>query len=149
MNMEEQYRQIHYYRNHLNEKDVKRLDLDTLERLIKKVRVYEDAEIIQCLDQLINEIKLISKDPKTKKKVYFSKFNELGALVKTKYGFVAKGTTQSTYLAMGVAIGTGLGAAFMGSNPAFMGIGIPIGVAIGVALGTSKEKALEKEDKIY
>lgn len=147
--MEEQLNQVLYYKGHLNEKEVKRLDLNTLERLIIKVKIHQDSEIIQCLDQMINEIKLISTEPKTKKRSYYKKFNELGALVKAKYGYVSKGTTQSTYLAIGVSIGTALGVAFMGSNPAFIGIGIPIGVAIGVAIGSSKEKELEKQDKLY
>ena len=72
------------------------------------------------------------------------------AHVREKYGLVEKGYSVGSYLAMGIAIGCGLGVALMSAgNTAYWAIGTGTGIALGAALGSSKEEQYKKDGKRY
>ncbi len=83
-------------------------------------------------------------------KAYNKLYTKLVAEVKDVFDLEPIGSIQSRYMAIGIAIGTGVGSAIMAvTNPAFMSVGLAIGVAIGAGTGGKKEKEAKEAGKLY
>lgn len=83
-------------------------------------------------------------------RAYNKAYNKLVEKVKEAFDLEPLGSIQSKYMAMGIAIGTGLGSALMTViGPAFISIGTALGVAIGLSIGSQKEKAAKEAGKLY
>lgn len=129
-----------------NDKELKKLRVCSLKRLADKLQTYEDTEI----EHLMEEVKsLLSSDPLANLKVYRRKVTEVKTLVTKKLDLQERGSVSSQYVGIGIALGTGIGVAFISINTAMMSVFTGLGIVFGSSLGNQKEKALEKEGKIY
>lgn len=132
-----------------DEKKKKKLQTKVFERLCIKLKDTENRDIDNLIKETYNLLQEFSRDETVKKSLYVKSFKELKKLVRTELGFTPKGLIQEEMTGMGIAIGVALGGAFVGLNPAFIGIGLPIGLAIGASIGKKKEDQAEKEGKTY
>jgi hypothetical protein len=146
--MENIINQLALLSNQFTEKDRKKYGIENLINLANKLDNEQDEYVISQMTSLINKLKVVQSD-KTSKKAYINNFKQLKNYVKKTYGYLPKGSVQEEYLAFGIAFGLLIGTGFIAVNPGLLAIGLPIGVALGLSLGTSKEKALEKENKLY
>ncbi|MBI9010555.1 MAG: hypothetical protein JEZ05_11080 [Tenericutes bacterium] len=134
---------------HFDEKENKRFQTDLFFRLCEKVGE-DDIEITTLVDDtflLLSELSKVSE--KEKLKAYYKTLALLKKKTKEKFGYIEKGSLQAEYMALGVGVGVALGAAFVTTNPAFIGIFMPIGLAVGLAIGKKKEDEAEKQEKTY
>jgi|LGOV01.1.fsa_nt_gb hypothetical protein len=142
--------QIHSFISRLDEKQVKKMELNTLINLIDKFNNIDDVEVEGSFNILNKLIVNIINEENPSYKEYKSNFNTLKKLVRKNYGFVKKGTLNEESIGVGVAIGVAIGAGLSSaSNPAFMGVGIPIGIAIGAGIGSKREKEAEEKGLLY
>ncbi len=114
------------------------------------VKGIEDDLVDRMLAEASTALKGILAGDKSKRKAYRAICNNITSHVRLKYGLVEKGYYVTSYLAMGIAIGSGLGVALMAAgNTAYLAIGTGIGIALGAALGSAKEEQLKKDGKLF
>ena len=147
--MEENINKLHYLEKDFNQKMQKRYQFDLFERLMRKLQNEHDEKVIEITSNMIYQLEQIKHDDKISSKRYHQLFREVKKHVKNTYGYVEKGSVQGEYMALGIGFGLAFGSVFTLVNTAFIGIGLPIGIAVGLAIGASKEKELEKENKLY
>ncbi len=132
-----------------SEKQLKRLQVESFNRLVDKLDDIENPDIDRAIANVISLLDTVYQEDGIKPPEYLRAYKEVKKDVRKTYGYVQKGTISSEYVGIGVSIGVAFGAAFTTINPAFIGIGIPIGIAIGAALGNQKESEAEKDGKVY
>ncbi|MFD2147480.1 hypothetical protein [Mucilaginibacter antarcticus] len=74
---------------------------------------------------------------------YFALVEESRAIYTKRYNLVKKGAIAAQWLAICLAIGTGLGIVFKK-----VGLGIPFGLIIGIMIGQRKEKEAAEQGRI-
>ncbi len=142
--------QVHSYISGLDEKQVKKMELNSLLNLIDMFNDISDVEVEGSFSKLSKLIINIINEETPSYKEYKRDFNVLKKLVRKTYGFIKKGTLKEESIGAGVAIGVALGVAIpSGGNVAFMSIGIPIGIAIGAGIGRKREKEAEEKGLLY
>lgn len=132
----------------LDQKKNKKLQTDLFLRLCEKVGE-EDLEITAMVNDTFLLLTELSRSDTVKIKDYYKSLALLKKTARKKLGYIAKGSLQEEYMALGVGVGVAMGAAFVTTNPAFIGIFMPIGLAVGLAIGKKKEDEAEKSGKIY
>ena len=130
-----------------SDKQLKKLRICSLLRLADKLQTYNDNEI----ESMMIEVKdLLSRsEDMLDYKSYKNKICEIKKLVTSKFDLQERGSVSSQYVGIGIAIGTGVGVAFMSINAAMMSVFTALGIVFGTSIGNQKEKALDKEGKIY
>ena len=143
--MEYYKEKIHSLLSRLNEKQIKKMELNTLLNLIEKFRDINDIEIESSFKKLVTLIAEISNEEKPSYREYKSDFSILRKLARKNYGYIKKGALSEESIGFGLAIGVAIGAGMTTINSGMMGVGIAIGIAIGAGIGSKREKeALEK-----
>jgi len=135
----------------LNEEDRKKLKIDVLQRLIKKLEHDEHPEIEANLERLIQDVPKAAVDPHTRK-AYRKSRQAIQVKARKAFGYVEKGSLKreasGSWMGLGIALGVAMGAGM--DNPgAGIGIGIAIGAGIGASKGTKDEKKAEQAGLIY
>lgn len=133
----------------MDDKLQKRLKLDVLARLSKKLVDLGDEEDNQQLHTIFQQLRDISDEVVTDYRPYKKNLAEFQKSVRNKYGLTERDTLKNEAIGIGIALGVALGGGFVGIGPAFIGIGIPIGLAIGAAIGNQREKDAEENGKTY
>ena len=117
--------------------------------MCNKLDETENTDINKLIRDTFDLLQEYTRDESIKKTIYLKSFKALKKQVREELGFTPKGLIQEEMTGMGIAIGVALGSAFVGINPAFIGIGLPIGLAIGASIGKRKEEQAESEGKTY
>jgi hypothetical protein len=133
----------------LDEKKKKKLQVKLFVRLCNKVEEEENIDINRMIQETFDLLQEYTQDESIKKSTYLKSFRELKKHVREELDFTPKGLLQEEMTGIGIAIGVAMGSAFVGINPALIGIGLPIGLAIGASIGKRKEDKAESEGKTY
>lgn len=147
--MNEYAMKIESVSQHFDEKKKKKLQTKVFVNLCNKLEETEYTEINILIRNTFDLLQDYTRDESIKKSIYLKSFRALKKLVREELGFTPKGLLQEEMTGMGIAIGVALGGAFVGVNPAFVGIGLPIGLVIGASIGKRKEDQAESEGKTY
>jgi signal recognition particle GTPase len=139
--------EINNFKNSLNNEAVKKLDLDLLERIIKRlisfsVECEECKKILGELESYINEIK--NKQGNFEKddyKQYNDKIQLIIAHLQKSHKLITEGYYLSVFMCLGLSIGLLFGLTIFDN----IGIGMPIGMALGVAVGASVDADTKKK----
>ena len=142
-------RQIKTYQDTLNKKEAKKLKLDLLLRVARRVDEFSaycgecqtlKQEITMLVAELGNLIHLPSKEARRK---YTKAINSMVKHLQKQHKLITEGHNMGVWIGIGMAIGVGIGTAL--GNPA---IGPAIGIAIGVAIGSYLDKKAKQEGKV-
>jgi len=133
----------------LDEKRFKKLQIQTLLNLIRKISEKQNEEIDQMLSNIVLYLQDVNHIESFQRHAYERQFSALKKTVRNTYGYVAKGDIPNEKMAIGIGIGVAIGAGLMSVNSAFIGAGIAIGVAVGLSLGSAQEKKEEENGNIY
>ena len=142
-------REIKTYQDTLNKKEAKKLKLDLLLRVARRVDEFSGycgecqtlkQEITMLVAELGNLIHLPSKEAHRK---HTRAINGMVKHLQKGHKLVTEGHNIGIWIGIGMAIGAGLGVAL--GNPA---IGPAIGIAIGVAVGSYLDKKAKQEGKV-
>lgn len=133
----------------LDDKTIKKLQVETLLNLMTKIKDKVHPEIDQLVLDVTTTINGAKDLSSFQKNLYFKQFTVLKKTVKNEFGYVAKGDIVANTMAIGIGIGVAIGAGLMAVNPAFLGVGIAVGVALGLSIGTTQEKKEEEKGNIY
>jgi len=147
--MNEYATKIESVTHYFDDKKKKKLQTKIFIRLCNKLDETENTDINKLIRDTFDLLQEYTRDESIKKTIYLKSFKALKKQVREELGFTPKGLIQEEMTGMGIAIGVALGSAFVGTNPAFIGIGLPIGLAIGASIGKRKEEQAESEGKTY
>lgn len=130
----------------LQPKEIKRLQLELLERVLKRLADFGD-ECQQCKEykatleeQILNLNKSVDTSQTYDAKSYQSTLRVTLVHLQRKHKLITEGTYIGMYMSIGIALGMPLGLA-MGN----ISIGLPIGMVIGMAIGSSFEADAKKK----
>ena len=142
-------KEINLHKDTLSKKDSKKYKLDLLLRIVRRVDDFSSycgecqtfqGEITRLIADLGNLIQLPGKESH---RSYNKAINSIVKHLQKHHKLVTEGQNIGIWMAIGVGIGTAIGAAL--DNP---GIGTAIGVAIAVTIGKYMENKAKKEGKI-
>ena len=142
-------REIKTYQDTLNKKEAKKLKLDLLLRVARRVEEFStycgecqtlQQEITMLIADLGNLIHLPSKEAHRK---HTKAISGMVKHLQKEHKLVTERHNMGVWIGIGTAIGVGIGTAL--GNP---GIGPAIGVAIGVAIGSYLDKKAKQEGKV-
>lgn len=137
---------IDQLRNNVSPKEEKKLELDKVERIMKRLEQFspecetcaQDRTILEeNLDRLLEKSEMNPEDFERLKKV---KGEMISHLQKT-HKLVPEGQNVGVYMAIGISIGTSLGLTVFDN----IGIGLSLGLALGVAIGSGKDAEAKKK----
>jgi hypothetical protein len=126
---------------------VKKLNLDILERIIKRVVAFspdceECRRIAMELDEHINKLRE-KKDRLDKNDFKHNqiKINDVTAHLQKQHKLVTEGSYTSIYMCFGMSIGVVFGLTVFHN----IALGIPIGMCLGLAIGASMDADAKKK----
>jgi hypothetical protein len=134
-------------KNNIDKEVAKKIDLDLLERIIKRLISFstECEECTKMLDELGNDIdELKNKQGNFEKddyKQYNKKIQLIIAHLQKNHKLVIEGYYLSIFMSLGLSIGLLFGLAIFDN----IGLGMPIGVALGVAAGVNMDADAKKK----
>ncbi len=133
------------------EKKKEKLELPKLLRLIEKLeeKQLENENIAAKFLSLKEVLEKAKENYKINKSIFARDFRALSEYIRKEYGLVSKGFYTAVYMSLGMAIGTGIGVAFMSTNTVFFVIGIGAGLAIGSGVGAQKDKQAKEKGIVY
>ncbi|KUO63091.1 MAG: hypothetical protein APF84_11225 [Gracilibacter sp. BRH_c7a] len=148
-NLHEILKDITLLKQKLDNKEVKKLKLDLVERIINRMGILT-KECDECTEAL-NDLTIIITRIKDKHneldkqdyKDYQSLLTQLTTHLEKKHKLIREGHYTNLYMSLGIALGLPFGAAL--DNIA---IGIPIGLSIGLAIGSSLDADAKKKGLI-
>ncbi|WP_226582165.1 hypothetical protein [Halobacillus litoralis] len=137
---------INELRNKVTPKEEKKLELDKVERILKRLEQFS-SECETCakywkilgenVDTLLEKNELGREDFERLKKV---KRGMISHLQKT-HKLVSEGQNVGLFMAIGISIGTTLGLTVFDN----LAIGLCLGLAMGVAVGSGKDAEAKKK----
>jgi hypothetical protein len=135
--------EIREIKSQLKGKQVRKLQIDRLERIVGKLEQYaQDCEECGRLLGIIGKeaIPKLRSPDEGKQKEYRRYLNSTLTHLLRGHNLVTEGYYTSTYLVLGIALGLLFGLALGNSA-----LGIPIGLAIGVAIGSGLDAVARKK----
>jgi hypothetical protein len=131
---------------HQLDKDRKKfLHLDILKRLIKILDEEKLKEIQGDLDKLMELLKIVSEDySRQTRKEYLKQYQSIKSFLRSKYGYVQKGSFFGIYLAIFFPLGAAFGVVFKN-----IGLGLSLGLLAAAAFSLLFEKDAEKKGLTY
>ena len=137
--------QIDEITQHLDKDRKKFLYLDVLKRMIKALDEEKRKEIQEDLDKLMELLKIVSEDySRQTRKEYIKQYQSIKSFLRSKYGFVQKGSFFGIYLAIFTPLGIAFGIVLKN-----IGLGISLGLLTTVAFSLLFEKDAEKKGLTY
>ncbi|WP_217700175.1 hypothetical protein [Halobacillus salinus] len=133
-------------RKKVDSKEAKKLELDKLERIKKRLEEFSPEcetctnhlnDLEEHLDRLLAKEEITSDNFAELKKMK----NELASHLQKTHHLVLEGHNLALYMAIGISIGTALGLTVF-DNAA---IGTSLGLAMGVAIGAGKDEEAKKK----
>ena len=131
---------------HQLDKDRKKLlHLDVLKRLIKILDEEKLKEIQEDLDKLMVLLKSVTDNyNRQTKKEYVQRYQSIKSFLRSKYGYVQKGSFFGIYLGIFFPLGAAFGVIFKN-----IGLGISLGLLAAAAFSLLFEKDAEKKGLTY
>lgn len=130
-------------RSSVEEKTVKKLDLDKSERIADRLASFSD-ECQECQEQLLElksyYMKLQEGTQELTVKEHNKFINEISNHLQKRHKLVADGTYLAIYLSLGVSFGMMLGLTLFDNVGLGMSIGMSMGLALGIGLDTDAKK---------
>lgn len=138
------------FKNSIEPKLVKHLDLEKCGRIIK--RLVEFSSDCDSCSQYLSDFehhlsRLLNQKEKNDKQVIkdHGKFiNQIEAHLTDQHGLVSSGHYTGIYMSLGLSIGFLFGLAVFDN----IGFGLPIGLAIGLTIGAGKDEDVKKKGKM-
>ena len=160
-NYEEMLLELVNAQKYLTKKQQRKAKMDVMVRLITRLKedVALSAKIEQESPQFFDDLNacyefLTVNIPQRNihpgdEKVYNNHFKSITDVLSKKFDLYPKGTYVGQYLAIGIALGAGVGMLFASSNASLYSIAASLGLVFGIAIGNSVESSKEKAGKIY
>jgi hypothetical protein len=141
--------EIKHITKDFDEKQIKKLNVESLMRLNDKIKDLESDDVEKSLVEIKRILRNISdKEPK-QNRLYNREFELLKKKVIDEFGYHEKGSIMAKYTGLGLVFGVAIGAGLSTASAAFSGAGIAIGLAIGAGIGSKKEKEEVAAGNIY
>lgn len=141
--------EIDYLSKDFDKKLLKRLKIDSLVKLGKKLTDLDSETVEKSFIELRNIIRNIADDIPKQKGLYRKEFELLKKRVIEEFGYYPRGSFVEKYTGLGLVFGVAIGTGLTSASPVFVGAGIAIGMAIGSSLGSKKEKREEEAGNLY
>ena len=110
--MNQYIEQIDAITQHLDKDRKKFLYLDVLKRIIKALDEEKRKEIQEDLEKLMELLKIVSEDySRQTRKEYIKQYQSIKSFLRSKYGYVQKGSFFGIYLAIFLPLGAAFGVA--------------------------------------
>jgi len=143
--MNQYIEQIDAITQHLDKDRKKFLYLDVLKRIIKALDEEKLKEIQEDLDKLMELLKNVSEDySRQTRKEYMKQYQSIKSFLRSKYGYVQKGSFFGIYLAIFFPLGAAFGVIF--NN---IGLGLSLGLLATAVFSLLFEKDAEKKGLTY
>lgn len=142
-------RELELVSNGFTDKEVKKMRIKSLLNLSEKLLNYEDGDIEPMMYKIKDMINDYTRDDDFDFKHYKKAVTEVKQRVQSKFDLRERGTVSSQYVGIGIALGTGIGVAFISINPAMMSIFSALGIVFGSSIGRQKESEYDKNNKLY
>lgn len=121
----------------INEEDSKKLDLDILERIIKRLYSFECEECNKYLEEINYQISIINQDNSDLSEIDIKKYNELKnniiSHLQKEHKLVTEGYYLGICLSLGLSIGLLVGTIIFDNTSLYLPIGLSLGIGIGIA----------------
>ncbi|MCK5761526.1 MAG: hypothetical protein KAH16_01360 [Candidatus Izimaplasma sp.] len=141
--------EIKYISKDFDEKTIKKLKINALISLNRKMINLESESIEKSLLELKRILRnILDKEPK-QNRIYRKEFVKLKKTVIDEFGYYQKGSIIENHIALGLVFGISIGAALTSFLASSSGVGLVLGMAIGSVIGTKKEKEEEEAGNLY
>ena len=135
-------------RSELNQKQIKRLKLDLLKRIIERLDDYDETcdickEHLETIDDMISHDRVFKIFETGSFKEYDSQINNIIKHLEKQHKLIPNGYYMNQYMVLGMIFGTALGTVF--NN---IGLGISLGMCIGIVLGSSLDANAKKKGNV-
>lgn len=142
----------------LNEKEVKKLNLDLLEKLYKKLKTFSNdcKECSDYLNRLEKHIQFLEENQYSLTKDIYKRndelINDITTHIREGHNIIQEDYYTGIYTALGISIGSGLGVSIGLLIFDNIGLGIPIGTglgtSIGLVIGANMDKKAKEEGRV-
>lgn len=130
----------------MDDKLVKSLELDLLERIIGRLHSFDCAACTEFLSELNTHIAYFEQhdDPeKQQVKEYRKTIADIKAHLQKEHNLVLEGFYMSIFMSVGMSIGLTLGLTLFDN----LALGLPIGMSIGLAVGVGLDADMKKKGR--
>jgi hypothetical protein len=142
-------KEISIIKSKIRPKQIKRLKLDLLENIIKRVANYSENcdeckeyfnSIKDVMEKLKRDITALEKNDYQK---YQKKVRTVAEHLSKQHGLITEGYYMNIYVSMGLVIGIGVGVSLDNT-----GLGVAFGLCIGLAIGSMLDAKAKKEGRV-
>lgn len=136
---------IEKFREKIDEKQAKLLELDLLKRIVIRLQSFDCNECNRYLSIIEEYINYLNDNiDKQKLKEYKKEIEVIKAHLQKEHGLYLEGTFTAVYMSIGMSIGLVFGLTIFDN----LALGLPIGLSIGIAIGAGIDTDLNKKGKV-
>lgn len=141
--------EIEYVTRDFDKKMIKKLRIESLINLNKKLRDLESEKVEKSFIELKRILRNIADKEPEQYRLYRKEIEILKRIVIDEFGYYQKGSITEKYVGFGLVFGVAIGAGLSSAATALSGVGIAVGLAIGALIGAKKEQLEEEVGNIY
>ncbi len=132
-------------KNGIDETKNKKLDLELLERIIKRLHSFECEECKKYLKVINGQISILKQKHNAIDEKDIKEYNEVKNKIISHLQKEHKLVTKDYYIGIYMSLGITFGLIFGLSVFDNIALGLPIGLSIGLAIGTAKDEEAKKK----
>lgn len=146
-----------YLKENLDEKKIKNLNLDLLEKIAKRLYSLSD-KCKECNDYLLileENVRLLKERENLPKDIYKSNnkiISDITTHLQNQHNIIQEGYYTVMCIGLGISFGAGLGLVFGLIIFDELALGLPIGsglgISLGVAIGANMDKKAKEEGRV-